>query len=139
MATQTANSDNITGLSFEYDDVSGDVLSITLDCTNPAVTKIPDGLALAANRAELVETALFDELIEQLSDKQTDLQCPIWADTGNTVFESQGIVDRDSGTTDGNGNPITETQIFKRTSILQYYKFSASTNFAPSNAVNDND
>ncbi|ANV92025.1 hypothetical protein [Picosynechococcus sp. PCC 8807] len=139
MAIQTGISDNIAGLTFEYDDVTGDVASITLDCTDPAITKIPAALALNADRAELVETALFDELIAQLSDKQTDLDCPVWADTANTVFESQGIVDRDSGQTDANGAPITETQIFKRTSILQYYKFSPSTNFSPSNAVNDND
>lgn len=139
MATQTANFDNLTGFSFDYDDVSGDVLSITIDATNAGITKIPSGIALNADRAEKVLSALFDELAEQLKETQTNLDCPVWMDAANSIFDSQGIVDRDSGTVDGSGNPITETQLFKRVSLIQYYKFDSASVMSPANAVNNDD
>lgn len=139
MAVVSALIDNLAGFEFDYDDLTGDVVSVTLDCTNPAISKFPAALANSADRAERVLSALIDELTAQLSGKQQDLDCPVWIDTANSVFESQGIVERDSGTTDVDGLPITETQIFKRLSVLQYYKFDPAINFNPSNAVNDND
>lgn len=139
MATQTGSFDGLAGFSFSYDDVTGDVSSITLDCTNLGVTKIPGGIALNADRGEKVLSALFDELAEQLGDKGSDLDAPVWIDATNSIFEAQGIVERDSGNVDNNGNPITEVQLFKQLSLVQYYKFNPALVFGPTNAVNNND
>lgn len=139
MTTQTITSDNFPCLSITYDDATGNVSTITLDVSHVSVTKIPSGIALNSNRSEAVESAFFDQLLLMAASKFNAINCPVAVDTNNTIFDSQGIITRDSGQTDANGNPITETQLYKKTSLIQFFKFSPEMIFTPSNAVNDND
>lgn len=139
MASVTLASEILPALSITYDDVSGDIASYAFDATHPSVTANYSGKAAAANRDEVSITTLFQELYTSFSEKLADLDCPVASDTENAFFETEGMVDRDSGTTDVEGNPVTEKQLFQKLSFLLFYKYDPSVIFSSSSAVNDND
>lgn len=139
MALQTVQSAIIQGLSFTYDDVSNDITEIKLDCTNPTITAIPSGVGNNVAIDEIIVNAFIDELATQLTGKLSNLDYPLILDADNTFFDNQGLTTRDSGTTDANGNAITETQLFRVRKFVQFFKFDANTVFASTNSVNNND
>lgn len=138
MATQTVQSQVIAGLSFTYDDVTNNLLSYSFDCTDVGV-QIPNGITANPQRDESAILALIDELSRQVVGNLNNLDKPLAVDINNDFFENEGFIDRDSGTTDANGNPITERQLYRVTKFLSFYRYDSASIFIPTNAVNNDD
>ena len=133
------NSTLLPGLSFDKDDVSGDVSSITIDLTDPATLSDFSAIGNLASADEAVAVSLLKELAERFKNKLTDLDCPIVLDDDGTFFDNFGFTDRDSGTTDNDGNAVTELQKYRKYSLVAFFKLDESTDFAVTGVVNDDD
>ncbi|AFY38662.1 hypothetical protein Lepto7376_2380 [[Leptolyngbya] sp. PCC 7376] len=139
MTIQNIASVLFPAITFTYDDVDGNITGVTLDTTHASITQSWTGLGNLAHNDESVLVALIRELFSQFKNKLTNLDCPVFSDENAEFFDAQGFTERDSGTTDNDGNPITELQKFLKLSFVLFFKYDPATEFNSSSAVNDND
>ena len=139
MPIQNIQSNLLPFLTFTYDDADGNITGISIDTTQAATTADWSSKGNLANNDEAVLVTLMQELYTQFTNKLTDLDSPIASDTEAAFFDSQGITERDSGTTDIDGNAVTETQLFQVLRFVLFYKYDPSIIFTSNSAVNDDD